>query len=228
MQNTRKKRCARRLDNSKKFIPETGITTEIVALDLDEFEAIRLCDYENLSQIDASKSMGVSRATIQRLLLSGRKKIVDAFLHNKIISINNKTENIILKGENNMTRDNSKPYIIAFPTSDKITVDEHFGHTKLFALYTVLNNEITEINFVTPPPHEPGVLPRFLAEKNANVIVTGGMGRMAINLFKANDIDVILGASGTLEENIKDFLHGDLESTGSACDHHDGEHHHHH
>lgn len=64
--------------------------SESNTLTLDEFEAIRLCDYERKSQIEASKIMGVSRGTVQRILERGRKKIVDSLLNNKIILIKNK------------------------------------------------------------------------------------------------------------------------------------------
>ncbi len=57
-------------------------------IELDEFEAIRLCDLEGKNQMEAGESMGISRGTVQRLLVSGRAKIVDALLHNKIIIIN--------------------------------------------------------------------------------------------------------------------------------------------
>ena len=46
-------------------------------------EAIRLCDMEGKNQIEASESMQISRGTVQRLLRSGRKKIVDALIHTK-------------------------------------------------------------------------------------------------------------------------------------------------
>lgn len=49
----------------------------------DEFEAMRLCDLEGLSQIDAGQRMQVSRGTIQRLLESGRRQVVLALLHNE-------------------------------------------------------------------------------------------------------------------------------------------------
>jgi predicted DNA-binding protein (UPF0251 family) len=55
---------------------------------LDEFEAVRLCDHDLLSQIEAAEKMGVSRGTVQRLLESGRFKIIDALLHDKAIKIN--------------------------------------------------------------------------------------------------------------------------------------------
>jgi len=56
-------------------------------LELAEFEAMRLCDMEGKSQIEAGKIMNISRGTIQRLLDSGRKKLVDALLNGKCIKI---------------------------------------------------------------------------------------------------------------------------------------------
>ena len=159
---------------------------------LDEFEAIRLIDIEGLNQIEAAADMQISRATVQRLLLSGRKKIAEALLRNCALEIQNDIRNIKLKGENKMNIEGMDVKTIAFPTSDKVTIDAHFGQTKEFAIYEVQNNDIVHVKYVTPPPHEPGVLPRYLGELGIDVIVTGGMGRMAVNLFNRQGIDVIL------------------------------------
>jgi predicted DNA-binding protein (UPF0251 family) len=89
MPRCKKKRCCRRLEGDKTFKP-TGVPMkelDHVDIKLDEFEAIRLCDLEEKNQIEASEIMGVSRGTIQRLLKSGRKKIVDALLNSKAINI---------------------------------------------------------------------------------------------------------------------------------------------
>ncbi|MBN2899560.1 MAG: NifB/NifX family molybdenum-iron cluster-binding protein [Clostridia bacterium] len=113
---------------------------------------------------------------------------------------------------------------VALPTTDKVTVDEHFGHCKMFAIHTIEDNKVVSIEHVMAPPHAPGVLPKFLGEQNVTTIITGGMGQRAIELFKEQDIDVILGARGTIEENLATFMEGDLMSTGSACSHnHDDE-----
>jgi uncharacterized protein len=80
-----KQRNCRRLDGNRNFKP-SGIPAsdlEKIVLNLDEFEALRLCDYDGLSQIEAGEAMEISRGTIQRLLISGRKKIVDVLLHSK-------------------------------------------------------------------------------------------------------------------------------------------------
>ncbi len=56
-------------------------------LTMDEFEAIRLKDYEGMSQTEAAKKMGISQPTFQRLYDSARKKIADAIVNGKAIRI---------------------------------------------------------------------------------------------------------------------------------------------
>ena len=95
MPRCKKERFCRFLDSEKIFKP-VGIPfsqSEIVELLIDEFEVVRLCDHEKLSQIEAAEKMSISRGTIQRLLESARFKIVDALLNNKIIKIKNRWEN---------------------------------------------------------------------------------------------------------------------------------------
>ncbi|MCF7926262.1 MAG: DUF134 domain-containing protein [Candidatus Izimaplasma sp.] len=226
MKKYRKKRFARRLDKARRYTPEAGNKSSTTKISLDEFEALRLCDYEEASQIDAARDMRVSRATLQRLLYSGRKKIIESILLNNSFEIENNIEHIKLKGESKMNMGNKQIRKIAFPTSDRKTVDQHFGHTKEFCIYTIDKENITDISFVTPPPHKPGVLPLFLRDQAVDMIITGGMGKRAIELFKHNQIDVILGASGTIEENLEDYFDDELKSTNSSCDHHHGDHSH--
>ncbi len=221
MITSRKKRYARRLDSSRIYNP-VGVpknSLETVFIKLDEFEALRLVDYEGLSQIEAGEEMQVSRATVQRLLLSGRKKFIDVLLGNKALEIKNEITNIKLKGENNMNIEEKLVKKIAFPTSDKVTVDEHFGHCKEFVIYTIEENEVKEVNYVQPPEHTPGSFPKYLGTQGVDVIITGGMGAMAVNLFKQQNIDVVLGAKGRIDVNLSEYLGGFLTSKGSVCDH---------
>jgi predicted DNA-binding protein (UPF0251 family) len=71
------------------FIPESGdfSTTDAVLLHFEEYEAIRLADYEGLSQLEASKRMHVSRPTFTRIYDAARKKVAKAFVENKRLSI---------------------------------------------------------------------------------------------------------------------------------------------
>lgn len=108
---------------------------------------------------------------------------------------------------------------VAFPTNNRVDVEEHFGHAKEFAFVVVKDGTVVDTEYVVPPAHAPGVIPEFVKDQGATAIITGGMGGMAVNIFKENGIEVILGAKGSIEESLKVYMEGNLESTGSACDH---------
>ena len=63
----------------------------IIYLDLDELEAMRLVDGEDLTQDEAGIQMGISRGSIWRLLQSGRKKLIKAIFENLEIRISFET-----------------------------------------------------------------------------------------------------------------------------------------
>ena len=112
----------------------------------------------------------------------------------------------------------------AVPTNDQETVSAHFGHCRYFAIYNISKGKIIETEYLDAPKHAPGVLPKFLADHNVNVIIAGGMGAMAKDLFAQNNIEVIMGADGRLEDNMKTYLEGELYSKGTPCDHNHGDH----
>ena len=58
-----------------------------VYLTIDEFEAIRLADFEKLEQIDAAKMMRISRPTFSRILSSARGKVAEGLVSIKAIKI---------------------------------------------------------------------------------------------------------------------------------------------
>jgi predicted Fe-Mo cluster-binding NifX family protein len=108
---------------------------------------------------------------------------------------------------------------IAIPLADgKLTA--HFGHCHEFALIDVEGNEITKKETLVPPPHEPGVLPAWLHDLGASVIIAGGMGGRALNLFEQNGIKVITGAQALEpEELVQSFIENDLVIGDNVCDH---------
>jgi len=96
----------------------------------------------------------------------------------------------------------------------------HFGHCVSFALIDVKGKEIEKREDVVPPPHEPGLLPRWLGERGVNVIIAGGMGSRAQELFAAGGIKVVAGASREAPEAlVKAYLEGTLVTGANACDH---------
>ncbi|NLM98301.1 MAG: dinitrogenase iron-molybdenum cofactor [Halanaerobiaceae bacterium] len=108
--------------------------------------------------------------------------------------------------------------IVAIPTDGK-DVSGHFGHCPLFYLFTVEDNEVIEKDFIENPGHQPGFLPRFLSEKGIDCILAGGMGNRAVELFKENGVEVVLGVRGPLDQVVEQYLNGTLETEGNTCDH---------
>ncbi len=110
---------------------------------------------------------------------------------------------------------------IAIPVAQgKLTM--HFGHCESFALVDVdeSTKKIIKQENVIAPEHQPGLLPKWLHEKGANVIIAGGMGTSAQNLFTKNNIKVIMGAPSEAPEKIvTDYLNDNLVVGGNSCDH---------
>ncbi|MGD8269812.1 MAG: NifB/NifX family molybdenum-iron cluster-binding protein [Desulfobacterales bacterium] len=107
----------------------------------------------------------------------------------------------------------------AIPTAEgKLTA--HFGHSQEFVLLHVEEDRITKKEVLTPPPHEPGVLPRWLHDLGTDVIIAGGMGHRALELFSQNNIRVITGAPClTPEDLVEQYLRNSLETGSNVCDH---------
>jgi len=99
-------------------------------------------------------------------------------------------------------------------------VTEHFGHCEGFAIFEAENNQIKGKEFTPNPGHKPGFLPVFLHDKGVNVIISGGMGSGAVDIFNEKGIEVVTGASGDAETAVNNYLQGKLKSTGSVCHEH--------
>jgi len=98
----------------------------------------------------------------------------------------------------------------------------HFGHCEQFALIDVDEDrkEIIRKELVTAPEHEPGLFPRWLAEKGAARVIAGGMGMRAQGLFRENGIEVIVGAmESDPEKAVLNHLSGSLTTGNNVCDH---------
>lgn len=105
--------------------------------------------------------------------------------------------------------------------SEMDQVAGHFGHCESFNVYTVDNGKIVNHENVENPGHRPGFLPVFLHDMGVNVIVSGGMGGGAISIFNEKGIEVIIGTQGEAKTAVEMYLRGELESTGSVCNHHE-------
>lgn len=104
--------------------------------------------------------------------------------------------------------------------SEKEKVTEHFGHCQNFNLFETENDRIVKSESIPNPGHRPGFLPNFLNDMGVNVIISGGMGGGAIEIFNEKGIEVIVGAAGDAKIAAEAYLEGALKSSGSVCHEH--------
>jgi ATP-binding protein involved in chromosome partitioning len=108
---------------------------------------------------------------------------------------------------------------VAVPLSKGLLCN-HFGHCEKFAVIEVQEGRMAATALHTPPPHEPGVIPRWLGELGVNLVIAGGMGQRAITLFTERGIKIIVGAPNLAPETlVQNYLTGALESGANVCDH---------
>jgi len=96
----------------------------------------------------------------------------------------------------------------------------HFGHCQYFAIVDVKGNVIETIDEITPPEHQPGLYPKWVAQHGVTEVIAGGMGQQAINLFNQQNINVFVGAPiKAADELVNDFIADKLSLKANYCDH---------
>ena len=166
-----------------------------------ESNIVGACD-EGIPYLNAFKDTHVTKAF---------QNIVEGILHGENMS--NEKEKLKINERNNVMK-------LAIPVvQGKLSM--HFGHCEKFALINVdTNGVINSSEEMTPPAHEPGVLPEWLHELGATHIIAGGMGSRAQSLFAQNGINVVVGApQGTPEEIAAAYVNGTLIPGDNVCDH---------
>ena len=96
-------------------------------------------------------------------------------------------------------------------------VAHHFGRCPYFAIIDLEDRDVKTVQVIDNPfynGHQPGQVPGFIKEQNANVMLSGGMGGRAIDFFRQFGIETATGADGTVRQSLERYLGGEL--TGAA------------
>ncbi len=176
------------------------------------------------SHVDAvAKKFGLE--VLERLPVDPRiaaacdEGLIELFSVDWLDSVAEKLED---KNSEKPTKDGGKNMKIAV-ASENDQVCEHFGHCESFTIFDAENNKIVKSESIPNPGHKPGFLPAFLHDMGVNVIIAGGMGGGAIEIFDEKGIEVVTGAKGSVKNAADAYLNGSLVSTGSVC--HEHQHH---
>jgi predicted Fe-Mo cluster-binding NifX family protein len=108
---------------------------------------------------------------------------------------------------------------IAIPTANgKLCI--HFGHCETVTIFDVEDGQIRGSEVLGPPPHEPGVLPRWLHALGVETVIAGSMGDRAQAIFAEHGIKVLTGAQAEApSQTVRRYLDGSLVTGENACDH---------
>jgi len=111
--------------------------------------------------------------------------------------------------------------IIAVPVENG-KLCSHFGHCPKFTLLQIdeVTKAITDKHDIDAPAHEPGLLPAWLSDRGVNLVLCGGIGPRALDLFVQKGIEVIIGApSEEPEALVTAHFQGTLNTSANSCDH---------
>lgn len=116
---------------------------------------------------------------------------------------------------------------IAFATDDNMGLDSvlshHFGRCPYYIVVEMVEKEIKNVQAVKNPFYEShgqtGEVPNFIHSLGADVIIAGGMGPKAIGVFQHLGIQAFTGASGIVENVLKDYMNNKIDGAVPCSDH---------
>ena len=236
----RPKRCRRicRKPKVSGFCPDGKPSAETVTLSLDEFEAIRLVDYEGKIHGECAALMDVSRTTVTEIYETARRKIADALVNGKRLEITGgnyrfcggsaraccgKPCRFVSSAPQGSKGESLMKIAVTYEPNGQIF--QHFAHTKQFKLYEVTDHTITKVDIVPTLGSGHGALAGFLQQYGVDVLICGGIGGGAQAALAEAGIRLYGGVQGSADAAVAALLDGSLDYNPNVhCNHHDHEH----
>lgn len=115
---------------------------------------------------------------------------------------------------------------VCVPTMGESGLDElvgaHFGRAETFTIVDTETNEVEVVPNTSEHMGGTGLPPELLSKKNVHVMLAGGIGPKAIQMFEQYGIKVLVGATGTVRDAVNDLKEGYLEgaSDENVCKEH--------
>ena len=226
-----KKRRICALPPSSQFLPDTMTTEETlpaVIISLEEYECIRLLDYEGMTQEECARQMGVARTTVQALYVAARKRIAGCLVEGRPLVIDGGNFELCPACQFNrhpsrffIQKGSKEPMKIAV-TYENGQIFQHFGHTAQFKVYTVEDNTITESHILDSNGAGHGALATLLQEEKIDTLICGGIGMGAQNALAQVGVTLYGRVQGEADRAVNDLLAGKLAYDPAVhCSHHE-------
>ena len=226
------------------FTPDGISAAEIINLTLDEYEAIRLIDYEKYTQEQCAGMMGIARTSVTDIYERARFKIADCIVSGKRLTISGgsyvlcdgstvgdckkpcrrKMQSISGHDRVYFEEKGANEMSVAV-TYDNGQIFQHFGHTEQFKVYDIADGKVTSSQVVDTNGQGHGALAGFLFNGQVDVLICGGIGGGAQMALAQAGIKLYGGVSGDADAAVEAFLAGKLNYNPDVhCNHHDQEH----
>ena len=218
----RKQKCRRITEYPDywSFSPDTEQAARTLTLSLDEYETIRLIDYENKTQEQCAAEMEVARTTVTAIYDSARRKLADAIINGKRLVISGGHYRLDTVSKANIRSKGSITMRVAV-TYENGEVFQHFGRTPQFKVYDIENNEVVGSKVIDTNGTGHGALAGFLKNMQADVLICGSIGGGAQIAMNEAGITLFAGNSGDADEIIRAYIAGTLDQNADpTCDHH--------
>lgn len=218
------------------FAPCGAVDGAAVILSVDEFEVIRLIDFDKLTHEACAKQMQVSRTTVTEMYERARYKLADSLVNGRPLRIMGGNYKVCEGGascpNSNCWRQSAAAVQSKGDNTMRIAVTyenemifQHFGHSEQFKLYDVQDGAVVSEQVVPTMGSGHGALAGFLVGHQVDVLICGGIGPGAQNALASEGIKLYAGISGSADEAVKALLAGTLAYHPEAnCDHHDHAH----
>lgn len=219
-----------------------------IIMSLDEYEAVRLIDLEDLSQEDCARQMGIARTTAQAVYNSARRKLAECLTEGLELRIEGGQYVLCQEAagncgcgrcprqEHQKTADcecNTEIYQQTGGKKMRIAVTyengeifQHFGHSEQFKIYETADGKVLSAEVLDTNGSGHGALAGFLKDYSVDALICGGIGMGAQNALSEAGITLYGGVSGNADEAVEALLKGNLNFNSEAtCSHHEHEHH---
>lgn len=240
----RPSRCRRICDEPSydSFSPAGIAGGEAVEMTVDEYEVIRILDYEGQTQEQCAGLLQVSRTTVTAIYDRARHKLADCIVNGRSLVIRGGNYQLCKGANGACRRENCSragrgagaPILLANKggnsmriavTYENGNIFQHFGHTETFKLYDLEDGKVTAAQVVPTMGQGHGALAGFLAANKVDALICGGIGAGAQQALAEAGIKLYGGVSGSADAAIEALAAGTLGYDPNVhCDHHDHEH----
>ncbi|MDO5100985.1 MAG: NifB/NifX family molybdenum-iron cluster-binding protein [Eubacteriales bacterium] len=215
--------------------------TEVV-MTLDEYEVIRLLDYEGLTQEQCAAKLSVARTTVTGIYENARKKMATMLVEGRGLRLaggryelrgcladpneqNRLNEGRTGKGKRKQKGEQKMRVAVTFKEGE---IFQHFGHSEKFKVYEVEDGKVVAEQILDASGSGHGALAGLLKSQAVDALICGGIGPGAQNALAEAGIELFAGVTGAADAAVEAWLAGKLTyQTEANCNHHGEQGHHH-